>query len=231
MHQDLAECRANLYRLLSTAYIQIPQRETLETKWEPAAKLLEFSREGTEKALSEAQKGLRLIRAYALFGNEISEQCLINLSKDWTRLFRGVERNGLLPPYESLYRTGRLQEKPAQEIYRLFSLMGVRVPEEWHQPSDYIGVELDFMRFLCAKEHQAWEKQEMDSLLEVAEKERSFLEDHLDLWISDFCEKMAEQAHEDFYRGIARLTTGLIGYDQIWVSHLLGMIHSGRGVR
>jgi TorA maturation chaperone TorD len=218
---ELAEYRSSLYALLASVYIQAPTRTTLSLNWEPILKLLGFPKKGAEKSLKDIEKGLRLIKDYVLKKDLLGEEGLVDLSKDWTRLVRGVDIKGLLPPNESLYRTGRLQEKPVQEINRLFSKMGIRVPEEWHQPSDYIGVELDFMHLLCEKEKEAWEKNQSDSVHEIAEIEKSFLENHLGLWAPIFSEKMIEQAREDFFRGIGRLTKGIVGYDRIWTLHFL----------
>ena len=214
--QTLARIRRDFYSLLSSVYIHIPEKKTLELKWEAAAELLRFPQEGGEEALQHIDKGLKLIKSYGSRKGLLDEKTLTNLSKDWTRLFRGVERDGILPPYESLYRTGKLQEKPAREIHRLFSQMGIRVPDEWHQPQDYIGVELDFMRLLCSREFEAYEKQEKKFIVEVVATEKSFIEHHLGVWASKFCEKMGEQAREDYYRGIAKLTIGLIEYDRVY---------------
>ena len=128
---------------------------------------------------------------------------------------------GFFLPMESLYQAERLQKKTAQEINRLFSKMGVQVPDEWHQPSDYIGVELDFMRLLCERERQGREKMEMDALRQILEIEKSFLEEYLAPWVPIFCEKMLQQAHEDYYRGVARLTTGLVANDETFVRSIL----------
>lgn len=219
--QTLARIRRDFYSLLSSAYIHIPEKKTLELKWEAAAELFRFPQEGGEEALRQIDKGLKLIKPYASRKNVIDEKILIDISKDWTRLFRGVERDGILPPYESLYRTGKLQEKPAREIHRLFSQMGIRVPDEWHQPQDYIGVELDFMRLLCSRELEAYEKQEKKSIVEVVKTETSFVHHHVGAWASKFCEKMGKQAREDYYRGIAQLTIGLIEYDRSYTKKRL----------
>jgi len=227
-HQNLAAYRSSLYGLLSSVYLQIPDTGILGLPWNAAAKLLEFPqvgttrfREGSEEALKEIENGLKLVHPYLSKKVHAFEKDFLNLSKDWTHLFRGVDKRGPLPPYESLYRTGKLQEKPAQDIHRLFSKMGVHVPEEWHQPLDYIGVELDFMRLLCEKEREGWEKHGGDSILEVVKIEESFLENHVGLWIFSFCEKMMEQAREDFYQGIARLTKGLVEYDRTHIRNII----------
>lgn len=217
----VSKIRGDLYGLLSSAYVQLPEKTILELKWEPAVELLRYPQKGSGEAFTQIQKGLNLVKSYGSKKDRNDEEILKNISKDWTRLFRGVIRNGILPPYESLYRPERLQKKPAQEINRLFSEMGVQVPEEWRQPSDYIGVELDFMRLLCEREWQEGEERETDALRHVLEIENSFLEEHLALWVPLFCEKMFQQAHEDYYRGISRLTTGLVGYDRTYVKNIL----------
>jgi TorA maturation chaperone TorD len=171
--------------------------------------------------LVQIQNGLNLIMPYGSKKGRNDEEILKDLSKDWTRLFRGVARDGILPPYESLYRPERLRKEPAQQINRLFSEVGIQVPEEWHQPSDYIGVELDFMRLLCEREEEETKNMKMDALRQVLKLEYSFIEEHLALWVPLFCEKMFQQAHADYYRGVARLTTGLVAYDGIYIRALL----------
>ncbi len=219
--QTLAKARRDLYGLLSSAYLQLPEKKTLELKWEPASGLLNDPQKGSEEAFKEIQEGLNLVNARNQGKDQTSEEALTKLSRDWTRLFRGVVRDGILPPYESLYRPPKPQKKPSQEINRLFSKMGIQVPEEWHQPSDYIGVELDFMRFLCEKEWNVRDGAGSNALRETIEAEKSFLEDHLALWVPIFCERMLGAAQEDYYLGIAHLTLGLIGFDGLRVPRLL----------
>jgi TorA maturation chaperone TorD len=219
--QTVTKIRGDLYGLLSSAYIQLPEKKILELKWEPAVQLLRYPQEGSEEPFKQIHKGLNLINAYGSEKDRTDEEILTNLSKDWTRLLRGVVRDGIFPPYESLYRPERQQKKSAQEINRLFSKMGVQIPEEWHQPSDYIGVELDFMRLLCEKEWRLRDDGKRSALREAIEAEKSFLEDHIALWVPIFCKRMLEEAREEYYRGIAHLTLGLVEFDRLWVSRPL----------
>jgi TorA maturation chaperone TorD len=219
--QTVTKIRRDLYGLLSSAYIQLPEKKILELKWEPAVQLPRYPQEGSEEPFKQIHKGLNLINAYGSEKDRTDEEILTNLSKDWTRLLRGVVRDGILPPYESLYRPERRQKKSAQEINRLFSRMGVQIPEEWHQPSDYIGVELDFMRLLCEKEWRLRDDGKRSALREAIEAEKSFLEDHIALWVPIFCKRMLEEAREEYYRGIAHLTLGLVEFDRLWVSRPL----------
>ncbi len=219
--QTLPHIRRDLYDLLSTVYVHLPVKKTLKLKWEPAVELLRYPQKGSEKTLKQIRKGLKLVHSCGLKKDRPDEDILTNLSKDWTRLFRGVVRDGILPPYESLYRPERLQKKPVQEINRLFSKMGIQVPDEWHQPLDYIGVELDFMRFLCEKESRLRDDGNRDGLREAVEAEKSFLEEHIALWVPIFCKGMLEEAREDYYLGIAHLTLGFVEFDRLWVPRLL----------
>ena len=217
----LSKIRRDLYGLLSSAYVQLPGRSTLEHQWEPAVELLRHPQKRSEEAFAQIQNGLNLVKSHDSEKGPNDEEVLKNISRDWTRLFRGVVRDGILPPYESLYRPEGSQKKSAREINRLFSEMGIQVPEEWRQPPDYIGVELDFMRLLCERERQEREEKETDALRHILEIENSFLEEHLALWVPVFCEKMFQQAHEDYYRGVARLTAGLVAYDGTYVKTIL----------
>jgi TorA maturation chaperone TorD len=219
--QTLTNIRRDLYGLLSSAYIQLPGKKILELKWEPAVELLRYPQKGGEEPFTEIEDGLDLVRSYGLEKVRNDEEILENISKDWTRLFRGVVRDGILPPYESLYRPKIGRRNPAQQINRLFSEMGIQVPEEWHHPSDYIGVELDFMRFHCEKEMQLRDSGEPHTVREALEAEYSFLEKHLALWVPIFCKKMFQEAQENYYRGVARLTTGFVAYDEIYIKTIL----------
>ena len=65
-----------------------------------------------------------------------------------------------------------------------------------------------------------------ESLFEAAKEEKSFLDRHLGTWAPEFCEKMIDEAQEDYFRGIALLTIGLIEYDRTY----LGILISDGGV-
>ena len=73
---------------------------------------------------------------------------------------------------------------------------------------------LDFFAAMC-------EESRVNSILEVTEMERSFLNEHLSLWRPVFCQKMIEQSLEGFSRGIARLTIGLVEYDQCYTKKII----------
>ncbi len=219
---SIARDRSELYGMLSSVYIEVPDKKTLELSFvDPLLKLLGAAPKEAKEASHSIAEGNRIIRDYMRERGRHFEEGALDLAKDWTRLFRGVDKNGPPPPYESVYLDGRMQTKSAREVHRLFSRNGIRIPEEWHHPADYIGVELDFMRLLCEKEWRHRNENQLKELREVLEEERAFLEDHLCIWVPIFCKRMLEQARENYFRGIAYLTLGLVQFDRIWVPRLL----------
>ncbi len=215
---DTALNRSKVYKNLSHFYIYIPDQKIMLLDWKPALMILENPIYSNGPILQEIEEGAKIL---INFSYEKFAQQSLSLLKEWTRFLRGVYIKGPLPPYESVYLTGRLQNKPAQEIYYLFSQMGINIPEEWHQPADYIGVELDFMRLLCEMEMDGWKRENFDSVKETLLIEDSFLISHVGSWVPEFCQIIEDEAHEEYFKGIARLTKGLIEYDKLLIPYII----------
>ncbi|MCJ7568433.1 MAG: molecular chaperone TorD family protein [Anaerolineales bacterium] len=134
------------------------------------------------------------------------------LAVDWTRLFRGVSPNyGPTPPYEGLYAEGnRDQIEVLQSINQIYHEEGATIGEENPNRPDYIGLELGFMCFLAEQEAEAWEEGEEERANAYYEKAMKFVNEHLGLWASKFIDLAIEQARTDFYKGLLRLTKGVI---------------------
>ncbi len=219
---SIAQDRSDLYGMVSSIYIQVPDKKTLDLNLvDPVLRLLGAVPKETKEASRSLADGVQMISDSISERGRHFEEGVLDLAKDWTRLFRGVDKNGPPPPYESVYLDGRMQTKSSREVHHLFSRSGIRIPEEWHQPADYIGVELDFMRLLCEREGHHCKEDQLKVLQEVLEEERAFLENHLCVWVPVFCKRMLKEAREKYFCGIAYLTLGLLQFDQIWVPRLL----------
>lgn len=217
--RELAYYRSKIYGNLAYSYIYPPNEKIVELDWQLKLQIFMNHINNYKEIVSEIEESLKLITN--LLFEKITNDSLYNILKEWTRLFRGVDRRGSIPPYESVFHTGRLQGKSAQQIYRLFSKMGITIPEEWHQPPDYIGVELDFMRLICENEMDAWEKNDIKLAKESLHIENSFIENHLGSWIGIFYENIKGYLKENYFRGIARLTKCIVEYDKILIPNLL----------
>ena len=81
--------------------------------------------------------------------------------------------------------------------------------------ADYIGLELDFLRYLSAKEAQAWRSGQEAQADQWREREEGFLRDHIVIWVPRFCDLMREDATLGFYQGLAAVTKGFVLSDMV----------------
>ncbi len=111
-------------------------------------------------------------------------------------------------------------------IKNLYAESGVVLPADLHDQPDFIGFELDFMRHLTEQETQCWLEGDLKEVVEVAEKEQAFLEQHLLTWVPRYCDLMFQEAGLDFYRGIARLTKGFVQGEAQTAAELVNQVRA-----
>ncbi len=127
-----------------------------------------------------------------LFGKENNEQ----LQGEYTRLFITGYPNTPCPPYESVFREGRMLGSCSGKIQLVY--------EEWNMTSDpglvdHISTELEFLAFLASAAT-------LDATREEARKAyRSFMLDHLSQWLPDFSKALEQHATFPAYRKLATL--------------------------
>ncbi len=206
----LAESRARVYKVLSMAYAGPPDPELVELLGAWVVLRAERPR-GTFSGMMG--RGLRRIAAWLERHDPgRSKESLDGLGVEFTRLFRGLTRSqSPPPPYESVYVDGGLlygasTAHVAQE-YRRFNVKG-----RDHEPPDHISVELDFMRFLCEREAEAWRTGMGHQ--DFLEEEDAFLNGHLARWVPTFCQNIKKFDTTGFYSGLAEVTEGWIYCDQ-----------------
>jgi len=213
-HVELAEARSQVYDLLSALFLELPSLKLLRGVFGA-----EFERQlssvVSKFGVGEMKQGLELIASFvATFREQPRKEVLKRVSIDRTRLLRGVNpQHSPPPPYESVYREGRLWGRSTVEVSQTYGRLGVKLPEAWTEPPDYLGIELDCMRLICLSEREAWQAGSADKALEYLEVGRDFLRKHIVLWVPGFCEEMYNRAELNFYKGIAQLTGGFLEHD------------------
>ncbi len=217
---EVAEARSQVYGLLSTFYLELPDLKLLEGIFD-AKFHHHFSSIVSEFQTAGIKEGLELIAGFAAaFRTHPREDVLKLISIDRTRLLRGVSQQySPPPPYESVYRDDRLWGKSTEEVSQICGRLGVKLSEELSEPPDYIGIELDLMRLICWGEKEAWQTSGIDKAREYLEVGNEFLRQHVLQWVPEFCEQMYRRADLDFYRGISRLTRGFVEYDSRLAEH------------
>ncbi len=207
---ELAQKRAGIYHTLSVTYAGRADEALLEVYGSWRASESELPRGSLPDAM---KRGLGRIGAWLDEGDShISRERLGALESEFVKLFRGLARGqSPPPPYESVYVDSGFVYGPATDRvsrkYREFSLKG-----HGNEPPDHLPLELDFMRFLCEKEAEAWEsKQSVDEWLS---EEQAFLNEHLAQWVPALCDNVRSLSENAFYSGLADLTEGWICCDQ-----------------
>lgn len=111
-------------------------------------------------------------------------------------------------PYESVYTSPErlLMQEARDEVLAVYREEGLSRSEALKEPEDHIAIEFEFMAHLCQKAVAAFEQGDRAACLASLEKQRSFLEQHLLVWVPDFCRDVEGAATTDFYRGVAQLT-------------------------
>jgi len=230
--QQLARSRSKFYGFLSSLYVQIPNDEFAGSLL--SDKFLSFLRSiaSSDVVSGEMKEGLRVIEGFIEKTKDGPRSKLAEeLAVDWTRLLRGLKRGyGPPPPYESVYREGSEQDgrQTIGDVTKTYREAGAGMGDQSGQRADYIGIELDFMRYLAEKEIERWKKSEYEEAVKYLRLEENFLGKHMIQWIPKFCDTVLTEARTDFYKGVARLTKGFLllenksieGYIELAEKHL-----------
>lgn len=153
---------------------------------------------------------------------------LLQLQKEYTRLFVTSRPNVPAPPYGSLYleKAGMIWGKTTRELVKLYSLAGLMVSEEFKDLPDHFAVELEFAFYLIREkmaamglspgeenpEHINPDPQRAELISSI---ENQFLKNYLLKWGSKFLDNILSSTNNFFYKGIAGLTKKILAKESI----------------
>jgi len=142
-----------------------------------------------------------------------------DITAEYTRLF-------VLPfgtvPHESFYLDEKKQVggHVTVAVQRFYDTSVVRLSGTDMELADHIGVELEFMKFLCNLESRFWSANSEDGLKTCIGFQRDFLDGHLLRWHQMLGQKIVEESGLDLYRALARLTNDFLESERTFVSAL-----------
>lgn len=190
------EYRRDLYKLLSECF------------YPPDEGLVEIL-----ERLDKSRGGLYLEIAKAL-----PRTIDIELLKiDYSKLFLGPY--GLLaPPYGSMYLEDvrRVMGNSTIDAKIRYEAEGLEIGLK--ETPDHIAIELEFMYFLIFKEIEAARNSDNAQALNFINKQEAFLKTHLGMWVSEFGERVEENAQTDFYKVLGRITRAFVCEDRDTIS-------------
>jgi TorA maturation chaperone TorD len=190
---------ARVYHFLSRAFLQPPDLAYLKSAADWCAELL------IQQEILPGELVAALEAMQAALAPEVTEERVQEFQQEFVRLFRGLSpRYSPPPPYESVHREGRLWGASTVAVRKLYRQWGLEPAEAFRgEPPDHLGLELQFMGFLCEQAHTA---EDEGRRREALQTQQAFLEEHLS-WIEAFEERTLTYDPHRFYEGLLRLTS------------------------
>jgi TorA maturation chaperone TorD len=141
-------------------------------------------------------------------GSEVQD----SLEREYTRLFVGPR-----PPvvaHETYYREDAdyLGEGLA-EVEASYGAAGWGAPEDYPEESDFVAVELAFLRHLIDRQRRGAE--------EAVGFERVFLDEHALTWVDAFTDDLREQTDSRFYLAVADIYAGTLQFEDELLAELV----------
>jgi len=129
--------------------------------------------------------------------------------------------SGVLP-HEAVYldRDQRLGGRVTMNVRQFYETAGMEITDSCIEMPDHIGMELEFMGFLCKLEKEFWDKAAISSLQKCIAFQKVFLNEHLSKWAYQCCGKVIESSTSGFYKAIAHLTMEFMKSEEEYVSEL-----------
>lgn len=133
-------------------------------------------------------------------------------------------------PYESFYldEKKRLGGRVTIGVSRYYQNAGAEITKTCLDLPDHIGVELEFMKFLCDIEAVLWEEPHSSGLRKCLGFQEGFLTDHLLRWYGPLCDQVVQRSKLEVYRALARLTREFLDAEREVVPELTREIASER---
>ncbi|MFQ5756614.1 MAG: molecular chaperone [Acidiferrobacterales bacterium] len=120
------------------------------------------------------------------------------------------------PPYEAEYGQAHIFQKSQclADIAGFYKAFGLELAPDLNDRLDHIGVELEFMHFLCLKAAYALDKgHPQEQLALCRDAQAKFLREHLGRWAPGFARKLANKAGSTLYGRMGRLLTAFLTWE------------------
>ncbi len=149
-------------------------------------------------------------------GHKDNGAALLELKREYTRLFITAHPKLPAPPYGSLYLEdkGMIWGETTVEAVKLYAEAGLKAAEDFKDVPDHFAAELEFMWYLIREGLKAKGITSDGKTDGVPDKERAsmvssiekkFLCNHLVKWAPPFLDRVMESTRSAFYREIANL--------------------------
>lgn len=190
----LMENRRNIYQFLGRLFRREVDAETLEVVKEL---VIEGSYDFTD-GLRTMQKAI-----------ETSEDPITDFAVDYARIFlgAGIAKGQVAYPFESVYtsRDGLVMQDAYEQVLGIYRGHNLgKMDKDLYE--DHLGLELEFMGFLCGKAKEALEQGDEEAVSSLLDEQADFLKNHLLNWVPKCLADVDACPGTDFYRGLGKMT-------------------------
>jgi TorA maturation chaperone TorD len=152
-----------------------------------------------------------------LFFSTPESQLVEILAQEFTRLFIGPSSH--ISAHESIFAdmdsgVSALWGESTVAVKSFIEATGLDYNPEFNGVPDHISVELEFMQKMTEWEADKWRQQDRENAEYCLEVQRMFLDQHLSIWLPQFCDVVIKQADIRFYTGVAELTKNFLEFEQ-----------------
>lgn len=171
--------------------------------------------EAAEEIVSLFERGMsgKTLTVLESYKDKACDDVASILRVEATRLFVGAPVP-LVSPYEGVWRAedegvqALLFVNPySRDVEHFYRMCGVKSPEGSNEPLDHVAVELEFLQYLALIQAELIEAPQS---VEIPENDwpklhESFLEEHVQMWMPRFAERLIAETHEPFYKVVGQL--------------------------
>ena len=211
----LMENRENMYQFLGRIY-KLEVDKTLLDQMSH----MQFSKECSASE-SELAEGYQLFEDYF---KQPKIDVLTELAVDYAAVFlgAGIADGTVAYPYESVYTSPErlIMQDARDKVLAIYREKGLDKDEALDIPEDHIGLELEFMAYLCHEAKEAFVLNDWSAVAVSLQIQKDFLEHHLLNWMPEFCADIQKCSHVDFYKAIGKITHGYLDLDTQMIHYL-----------
>lgn len=156
-------------------------------------------------------------RGLVVFLNHRGERTGTELNVDYLHVFIGNTQDAshVAYPYESVYTSPDhlLMQDARDAVLAAYRSEMITLVNEHNEPEDHMGFELAFCAVLLRRAVEALTAGNIARAIELVEKERAFVRDHLGVWAPEFAADVKRIAQTGFYRALADILLGYLEVD------------------
>jgi putative dimethyl sulfoxide reductase chaperone len=212
--------REMLFLFLSRSFSREVDRPFLQSLFDVSNSLQASLKDAEETSLS---RGRDLLKSFCSEIRAADEEVVLgDLARHYAFLFLGVGSENVAL-CESAYRNekGLLFQTAYFDTLERYRKVGLGKREDFSEPEDHLSLELAYMAHLSHWSISSIEAAREEEMKKYYQYQKSFLKDHLLLWIPQFSSSLSEVSPSTFYRALAYLLQGYIQVDFEFLDSLL----------